>query len=155
MMANVSKNKETRAINTEKSKRQAAQAAGYRAIVGGKDVSQIAKGFGVSPDQIPLSNWRSRVSTSNPLSQRLKKKTDEGLRIEKRLPDWLPDWRKKANQEASGITDIEKAAGASKPTNQGQTDVEKSTIADVDRTTLHVEKPKKRIARAPQLGRDA
>jgi hypothetical protein len=44
MMANVSKNKETRAINTEKSKRQAAQAAGYRAIVGGKDVSQIAKG---------------------------------------------------------------------------------------------------------------
>ena len=43
-MANVSKNKETRAINTEKSKRQTAQAAGYRAIVGGKDLSQIAKG---------------------------------------------------------------------------------------------------------------
>ena len=43
-MANVSKNKETRAINTEKSKRQTAQAAGYDAIVGGKDVSQIAKG---------------------------------------------------------------------------------------------------------------
>jgi hypothetical protein len=44
MMANASKNKETRAINTEKSKRQTAQAAGYRAIVGGKDISQIAKG---------------------------------------------------------------------------------------------------------------
>ena len=44
MMANASKNKETRAINTEKSKRQTAQAAGYRAIVGGKDLSQIAKG---------------------------------------------------------------------------------------------------------------
>ena len=43
-MADVSKNKETRAINTEKSKRQTAQAAGYRAIVGGKDLSQIAKG---------------------------------------------------------------------------------------------------------------
>ena len=43
-MANVAKNKETRAINTEKSKRQTAQAAGYDAIVGGKDVSQIAKG---------------------------------------------------------------------------------------------------------------
>ena len=44
MMANASKNKEPRAINTEKPKRQTAQAAGYRAIVGGKDVSQIAKG---------------------------------------------------------------------------------------------------------------
>lgn len=83
--------------------------------------------------------------------QEAMKMRNEGLSIEKRLPDW----RKKANQEAGGITDIEKAAGASKPTNQGQTDVEKSTIADVDRTTLHVEKPKKKIARAPQLGRDA
>jgi len=42
-MANVAKNKETRAINSEKSKRQTAQAAGYDAIVGGKDISKIAR----------------------------------------------------------------------------------------------------------------
>lgn len=122
-----------RIAKTEKSKRKTAKAAGFHAMMSRRPLSGIAKDSAQKGHQPAWSGL------------------GEGLRIEKRLPDW----RKKANQEASGITDIEKAAGASKPTNQGQTDVEKSTIADVDRTTLHVEKPKKRIARAPQLGRDA
>ena len=58
---------------------------------------------------------------------------DEGLRIEPRRKPYV-----------GGVTDVEKDAGAGKPTNQGQTDVEKSTIADVDRTNMPVQKPSRK-----------